>query len=98
MISKQLVDLAACQIAQLSIAIALVAIVTRLFCRNRPHLAYALWLLVLIKALTPPIWSSPTGLFSWASSYARVNTAPAIGQMLTVPARLAISETAAPMP
>ncbi|MEX0642624.1 MAG: M56 family metallopeptidase [Pirellulales bacterium] len=37
-----------------------------LFCRHRPHLAYAIWLVVLVKCLTPPIWSSPTGAFSWA--------------------------------
>src|SRR5262249_51579239 len=28
-------------------------------------IAYALWLLVLLKAVTPPIWSSPTSVFSW---------------------------------
>jgi beta-lactamase regulating signal transducer with metallopeptidase domain len=35
-------------------------------CRRRPHLAYLLWIVVILKCLTPPIWSSPTGLFSWA--------------------------------
>jgi beta-lactamase regulating signal transducer with metallopeptidase domain len=35
-------------------------------CRRRPHLAYLLWIVVILKCLTPPVWSSPTGLFSWA--------------------------------
>ena len=38
---------------------------TRLACRHRPHLAYLLWMLVIIKAITPPLVASPTGLFSW---------------------------------
>ncbi len=25
----------------------------------------ALWVVVLVKALTPPVWSSPSGVFSW---------------------------------
>jgi beta-lactamase regulating signal transducer with metallopeptidase domain/Leucine-rich repeat (LRR) protein len=43
-----------------------VAIVVKLTCRRRPHLAYLLWMLVIVKAITPPVWSSPTGAFSWA--------------------------------
>jgi beta-lactamase regulating signal transducer with metallopeptidase domain/tetratricopeptide (TPR) repeat protein len=54
------------QIWQVTALAAVVGIVTRLVCRRRPHLAYALWMLVVLKCLTPPLWSSPTGLFSWA--------------------------------
>jgi WD40 repeat protein/beta-lactamase regulating signal transducer with metallopeptidase domain len=36
--------------------------------RRRPHLAYVLWLLVIVKCLTPPVWSSPVGVFSWAGT------------------------------
>ena len=32
---------------------------------RRAHLAHALWMLVLLKALTPPIVASPTSAFSW---------------------------------
>lgn len=61
-----LAGLAWSQLVQVT-AVALVAgALVRLLCRHRPHLAYVLWLLVLIKCLTPPIWSSPTGVFSWA--------------------------------
>src|ERR1700733_14778797 len=60
-------DLAVRQFAQVSIAILVVAVITRLFCRRRPHLEYVLWLLVVLKSLTPPIWSSPTSIFSLMS-------------------------------
>jgi beta-lactamase regulating signal transducer with metallopeptidase domain len=48
-------------------AVALAAgVVVYAGCRRRPHLAYLLWIIVIAKCLTPPVWSSPTGLFSWA--------------------------------
>src|SRR5690606_2723224 len=50
---------------QVSLLILAVAIVSRLWGRNRPHLAHGLWVVVLVKAITPPIWSSPGGVFSW---------------------------------
>lgn len=53
---------------QLSLVIVCVALATRICCRNRPHLAYILWMLVLVKALAPPIVSSPTSVFSWAAA------------------------------
>jgi len=53
------------QIAALAL---LVTVVVRLTARNRPHLAHVLWLLVLVKCVTPPLWSSPAGVFSWAES------------------------------
>jgi len=34
--------------------------------RNRsPHIAHVLWLVVLLKCVTPPLWSSSTGVFCW---------------------------------
>jgi beta-lactamase regulating signal transducer with metallopeptidase domain len=60
------------QLAQLTVAIAGASLVTRLFCRRRPHLAYVLWLLVLVKSLMPPIWSSHLGLFSWAAAQPKI--------------------------
>jgi beta-lactamase regulating signal transducer with metallopeptidase domain len=32
--------------------------------RRRPHLAYALWLVVLVKCFIPPLWGGPTNLFA----------------------------------
>ena len=54
------------QSAQMSLVILLVALVAGMLCRRRPHWAYALWMLALLKCLTPPLWSSATSVFSWA--------------------------------
>jgi bla regulator protein blaR1 len=40
-------------------------VVTRWVARTRPHLAHALWAIVIIKCLIPPIVSSPIAPFSW---------------------------------
>ena len=53
---------------QISVLIVLVGVVGALLCRRRPHLAYALWIVVLVKCITPPVWSSPTGVFSWLTA------------------------------
>jgi len=60
------IELAWTQAWQVAAVAVLIAVVTAIFCRHRPHLAYLLWMLVLVKAVTPPLWSSPTGAFSWA--------------------------------
>ncbi|HEY2837827.1 MAG TPA: M56 family metallopeptidase, partial [Pirellulales bacterium] len=52
------------QLAALSLVVAGCA---RYVARNRPHLAHALWLVVLLKCVTPPVWHSPIGVFSWLS-------------------------------
>lgn len=56
-----------CQTWQLSLLILGVAAAAAL-ARRRPHLVYLLWMLVVVKAITPPLWSSPVGLFSWAQA------------------------------
>jgi bla regulator protein BlaR1 len=43
-----------------------VGTLVRFGARQRPHLAHTLWMVVILKCLTPPLWSSPTGIFSWA--------------------------------
>lgn len=45
-----------------------VACTSRWLAKDRPHLAHALWLLVLLKCLMPPTLSSPTGVFSWLNT------------------------------
>jgi beta-lactamase regulating signal transducer with metallopeptidase domain len=57
-------SLAWTQLTQVSVLIAVVWLLVKLFARQRPHLAYALWLVVLIKCVTPPVMSSPTGVMS----------------------------------
>lgn len=60
-----LVHLAWNQLWQVTVVAIIVASLVGIFGRQRPHLAYLLWMLVIAKCLTPPLWSSPTGLFSW---------------------------------
>ncbi len=50
---------------QVTLLIVAVAAINRWVGKSRPHLAHALWLVVLVKSVTPPIWSSPSGLFCW---------------------------------
>ena len=47
-------------------AVALLAwIAVRILAADRPHLAHAIWALVLIKCMVPPVMSSPVSPFSW---------------------------------
>jgi beta-lactamase regulating signal transducer with metallopeptidase domain len=62
----ELAGLAWSQLGQVTVLALVVGALVRVGCRRRPHLAYLLWMLVVVKCLTPPVWSSPTGLFSWA--------------------------------
>jgi bla regulator protein blaR1 len=62
----ELARIAWVQLWQVTIVALVVGTVVRLCCRDRPSLAYALWMLVVVKSIVPPVWSSPTGLFSWA--------------------------------
>lgn len=57
------------QSLQIALTVALIGLVTKLFARNRPHLACALWVIVLIKCITPPIWSSTLSPFSWLATW-----------------------------
>ncbi|HEY1600649.1 MAG TPA: M56 family metallopeptidase [Pirellulales bacterium] len=60
-----LAQLAWTQFWQVSVVALLVAALVRWGCRRRPHLAYLLWMLVVVKALTPPLVASQAGIFSW---------------------------------
>ncbi|AGA30593.1 M56 family metallopeptidase [Singulisphaera acidiphila] len=53
------------QLWQVTVVALVIGAAVRLCCRERPRLAYALWMLVIVKAIVPPVWASPTGLFSW---------------------------------
>ena len=66
--TNQIVSVAFTQAVQIGVVIALIAIVTGTVCRHRPRLAYALWLLALVKCITPPLLSSPTSVFSWINA------------------------------
>jgi beta-lactamase regulating signal transducer with metallopeptidase domain len=49
---------------QIAVLAIMVACCTRTIAKNRPHLAHAMWLLVLVKCVTPPMWGHPLGVFS----------------------------------
>ncbi|MCA9178858.1 MAG: M56 family metallopeptidase [Planctomycetales bacterium] len=53
------------QAAQVTVVALAAAAVARLVARQRPRLAHALWAVVLLKCVTPPLWSSPCGVLSW---------------------------------
>ncbi len=50
---------------QVALAVLAVAFLARRFGRSRPHLAHALWLVVVLKCFLPPVWTSPSGVFCW---------------------------------
>ena len=62
----EIAGLAWVQLWQVTVVALLIGTVVRLCGRDRPRLAYALWMLVVVKSIVPPVWSSPTGLFSLA--------------------------------
>jgi beta-lactamase regulating signal transducer with metallopeptidase domain len=63
--ADELLRLACTQSWQLAALVAVVAAAVSTLARNRPHLAHALWLVVLLKCFCPPLWSTPSGVFCW---------------------------------
>ena len=61
----ELIELAWRQTWQVTLLATAIAALVALCGRRRPHLAHALWLAMLLKCLTPPVWSSTVGLFCW---------------------------------
>ena len=55
------------QLVQLFVVAVVVFLLVEFFGKNRPHLAHALWALVILKSLTPPLIALPTSPFSWQS-------------------------------
>ena len=66
--SAELLQAAWTQTWQVTALIVGVAVLARTLARNRPHLAHVLWLVVLVKCVTPPLWTSPSGIFCWLQS------------------------------
>lgn len=58
------IRLAWCQMCQVSVTVVVVWLLVQFCARHRPQLAYLLWMLVVMKCITPPVWGSPWGLFS----------------------------------
>ena len=66
--SDQLLRIVWSQFWQVSLLIVVVGGLAHTVCRRRPHMAHLLWILVIVKCLTPAVWSSPLGVFSWAQA------------------------------
>ncbi len=58
-------ELFALQFLQVTLLTLLVGLIVLLFGRNRPYLALSLWVIVLVKCVTPPLVYSPCGVFCW---------------------------------
>lgn len=56
------------QVWQCTLLVLVVWLICRLVRIRRAHLTYLLWLVVLLKFVTPPLWSSSSGLFCWMQS------------------------------
>jgi beta-lactamase regulating signal transducer with metallopeptidase domain len=67
-LTNEWVTLGWTQLWQVTLLAVAVYVATRIFGRHRPHVGYVLWMLVIVKCLTPPIWASPVGFFSLAQS------------------------------
>ncbi len=53
------------QLWQVTLLLVFVVVVNVMLRKRRPHLATLLWLVLLVKCITPPIFSSPSSVFSW---------------------------------
>ncbi len=75
-ISPQMQAMLWLQLWQVTLLVVVVGLVAVTTLRRRPHVAYLLWALLFVKCLMPPMWSSPTGVFSWlqTSPYAVSDT------------------------
>lgn len=62
-ITDQMLPFVWTHIWQLALVSGLVWIVALIARKRHPHMVYLLWMLVLLKAVTPPIWLSPTAVF-----------------------------------
>lgn len=63
--SDGLLELAIGQIWQVTILCVVVGWISNTLLTNRPALKYYLGLLVMVKCVTPPVWASHCGVFSW---------------------------------
>ena len=64
--SESFTSAAMTQLWQVTVVILIAILLTRIFAK-RPHLTFTIWMIVVLKCITPPIISSPTGLFCWQS-------------------------------
>ncbi|MEM8733167.1 MAG: M56 family metallopeptidase, partial [Planctomycetota bacterium] len=95
--SDTLLSLVFWQTVQVTVVAFLVLMANRLFAKDRPHFAHAMWALVLLKCLTPPLIPSPTSPFSWLRAK-QVSRKTVEIEAFPVPFEVAMSEIAPPLP
>lgn len=72
--ANEFIPIAMAQLWQVTLLILVVAVLSRWLSRRRPHLSHLLWLVVLIKCVTPPVWASPGGVFCWLQPEQQIDT------------------------
>lgn len=65
MAANQLLELMVGQLWQVTILCVIAGWLSKTILRNQPVLAYQLWIIVMFKSVTPPLWASHCGVFSW---------------------------------
>ncbi len=64
-VSLRLIEAAWRQFWQLTLIVGLIALLVKFVGRKHPHLAYALWMVALLKCLMPPLGDFSGTLWSW---------------------------------
>lgn len=72
--ANEFIPVAMAQLWQVTLLILVVAALSRWISPKRPHLSHLLWLVVLIKCVTPPLWASPGGVFCWLQPEQQTDT------------------------
>lgn len=72
--ATEFIPVAIAQFWQVTLLILVVAALSRWLSPRRPHLSHLLWLVVLIKCVTPPLWASPGGVFCWLQPEQQIDT------------------------
>ena len=92
--TDQVMQLMLTQAWQIAIVVIIVAGVVRFVAKNRPHVAHAMWILVLIKCVTPPIWGHSFGIFSQIQMLAESDVESlAVAEPASIPHSLSIKES-----
>lgn len=68
MATSDLLEICVTLTIQLSVLAVLVGLVDRLLSHRFPQLVSLLWIVVLLKAIVPPLWLSQSGFFSWVQA------------------------------
>ncbi|MBC7967531.1 MAG: M56 family metallopeptidase, partial [Fuerstia sp.] len=76
---------------QITALATVVAVVVKVAAKNRPHLAHALWVLVLIKCVTPPLWGHSLGVFSQLQARLVPNESAALPDVIDPPASVPVA-------